>query len=208
MGPGGHAGGVRGYAAPSIMRLAGALVALGATIMFTKGVLLIVTGNDRSLVPWFGLFTSVGLTITAGCLWRSVSRLRSLAAIAGAFGVVGIAASIVAVGYLVTGTIPETADAGDAVGGSYVVLSVGAFGCLLLTGAVIAVDHWLPGRWRWLPLAVIGAQFPIFIVAGAIGDTIGSADTTDGLGLALTGAAWMVLGYALSLRSQPPSPII
>ena len=32
----------------------------------------------------------------------------------------------------------------------------------------------------------------------AVGDTIGSESVTDGLGLALTGAAWILLGYALT----------
>lgn len=185
-----------------MMRQAGYLVALGALMMFIKGVLLVVTGNDRSLVPLFGLFTSIGLTVAAVDLSRSVSRLRSLTVVAGVFGVVGIGASIVAVAYLVTGTIPETDDASAAVGGSYGLLTIGVVVCLLFLGIVIVVNRWLPGRLRWLPLAVLGAQFPIFALAGAIGDTIGSVDVTDGLGLALTGAVWTGLGYTLTSSSS------
>lgn len=171
-------------------------------MMLIKGVLLVVSGNDRSLVPWFGLFGGVGLTLAAVALSRSVTRLRWLSVVAACFGVVGIGAAIVAVLYLVTGTIPETADAPDAVGGSYVVNSIGVFVCLALLGTVVVRNHSLPGRWRWLPLGVLVVQFPIFIVAGAIGDTVGSEETTDGLGLALTGAVWMILGYSLTLDSS------
>ena len=49
----------------SLMRLAGVLVAVGALMMLAKGVLLIATENDRSLVPWFGLFTALGFTTAA-----------------------------------------------------------------------------------------------------------------------------------------------
>lgn len=202
MGPGARATSWPGDTTMPLMRPAGVLVAVGASMMLMKGVLLIVSGNDRSLVPWFGLFSGLGLSLAAVALSRSVTRLRPLSLAAICFGVVGIGASTVAVLYLVTGTIPETDDAPGAVGGSYVVLSIGVVVCLALLGAVISTNHSLPGRWRWLPLGILLAQFPIFIVAGAIGDTIGSEDTTDGLGLALTGVVWMVLGYSLTLDAS------
>lgn len=41
-----------------------------------------------------------------------------------------------------------------------------------------------------------------YIVAGATGDGIGSENVTDGLGLALTGAVWVLLGYALTHGQQ------
>jgi hypothetical protein len=45
---------------------------------------------------------------------------------------------------------------------------------------------------------------PIFIVAGATGEVVGSEVVTDGLGLALTGAAWILLGYAIAQHSPSP----
>jgi hypothetical protein len=187
----------------TLMSLAGVLVAVGALMMLAKGVLLIATENDRSLVPWFGLFTALGFTVAAVALWRSATRLRWLTAVGGMLALAGVVASSVAIIYLVTGTIPESEDAPGAVGGSYIALSAGAFLALLALGIVMAANRSLAGRWRWLPLGVLAAQFPIFIVAGAIGDTIGSETVTDGLGLALTGAAWILLGYALT--RQPNS---
>ncbi len=180
------------------MRAAAVLVALGALMMLAKGVLLIVTDNDRSLVPWAGFFWNAGLATGAVALWRTVRRLRWLAAVGGTLAAVGFVGSLVAVGYLVTGTIPETDDAPAAVGASYAVLAAGTFLSLLAIGIVIARNRSLAGRWRWLPLGLLAAQFPIFIVGGAIGEGIGSENVADGLSLALTGVAWTLLGYAMS----------
>lgn len=187
-----------------LLRIAGLLVAAGAVAMAIKGVLLVVTGNDRSLVPWFGLLTSLGFVLAAVALWRSVQRLRWLSALGGVAALTGVAAAVVAVGYLITGTIPESEGAPSAVGASYAILAAGAFLSLLSLGIVIAANRSLSGCWRWLPLGLVAVQMPIFIVAGAIGDGVGSEDVTDGLGLALTGAAWMLLGYALA-RPSPNS---
>lgn len=180
------------------MRLAGGLIAAGALMLVAKGVLLIVTDNDRSLVPWFGLFTSAGLATAVFALKRSISRFRSFAPVGMGFAMIGVAGSLVAVGYLITGTIPESDGASTAVGASYVILAVGVYLSLPAIGIVVAKNRLLTGRWRWLPLGLAAAQFPIFIVAGAIGDGVGSENLTDGLGLALTGAAWTLLGYALT----------
>lgn len=187
------------------MRLAGVLLAAGALMMVAKGVLLIATGNDRSLVPWFGLFANTGLALAGLALVRSVSRLRWLAMVGGAGALVGLSASVVAVVYLVSGTIPESEGAPSTVGASYAVLALGVVLSLLCLGFVISHERLLPGRWRWFPLGVLVAQFPIFIVAGAIGDGIGSEKVADGLGLALTGAMWVLLGFAVT-RIQQTAP--
>jgi hypothetical protein len=90
------------------------------------------------------------------------------------------------------------------VGASYAVLSAGAFIALLSLGIVIAANRCLSGRWRWLPLGVLAVQMPIFIVAGAIGEGVDSEVVADGLSIALTGAAWMLLGYAIAQHSPSP----
>ncbi len=186
------------------MRVAGLLIAAGAAAMAAKGVLLTVTSNDRSLVPWFGLLTCLGFVVAAVALWRSVQRLHWLAALGGLTAVIGAGAAVVAVGYLITGTIPESDGAPSAVGASYVIMAAGTFLSLLSVGIVIAVNRSLSGWWRWLPLGVLAVQMPIFIVAGAIAEGVGSEDVADGLSLALTGAAWMLLGYGLAWHSLSP----
>lgn len=171
-------------------------------MMLAKGLMLIATGHDRSLVPWFGLFSSAGLTLGAVALWRSVGRWRWLALAGGLGAAVGLVSSVVAVVYLVAGTIPESPGAPTLVGVSYGVMSGGAFLVLLALGVLIVGNQSLAGRWRWFPLGLILAQLPIFIVAGAVGDGVGSEELTDGLGLAITGAVWMLLGYVLHDKQQ------
>lgn len=184
------------------MVVAGALVAAGAAMMLAKGLLLITTGHDRSLVPWFSLLSSCGLVLVAVALWRRVERLRWLVLVGGLGAVVGVSSSVVAVGYLIGGTIPESPEAPSLVGASYGVMSGGVFVAVLALGLVIAVNSALAGWWRWFPVGLVVAQLPIFIIAGAVGDGVGSEELTDGLGLALTGTAWIVLGYAFAEKAQ------
>ena len=188
-----------------LMNVAGALIALGSAAILAKGMLLIFTGHDRSLVPWFGLLVTAGFVAASLALWRSVERWRWLAWLGGGAALVGLVSSVVAVVYLIAGTIPESPGAPALVGVSYGVMSAAVAVSLLSLGVLIAGNRSLLGRWRWFPLGLIVAQLPIFIVAGAIGDGVGSEDLTDGLGLALTGLAWILLGYVVSEKAQSPA---
>jgi hypothetical protein len=187
------------------MNVAGALIALGAAAILAKGMLLIFTGHDRSLVPWFGLLVTAGFVVASMALRRSVQRWRWLAWLGGGAALVGLVSSVVAVVYLLSGTIPESPRAPGLVGVSYGVMSAGVAVSLLSLGVLIARNRSLRGRWRWFPLGLIVAQLPIFIVAGAIAVVVGSEDLADGLGLVLTGLAWMLLGYAISEKSRSPA---
>lgn len=174
----------------------------GAAMILAKGVLLILTGEDRSLVPWFALLTSAGFGLVAIVLIRTADRWRWLTWLGGTGAALGFLSSVVAVLYLVTGTIPESPGAPDLVGFSYGVSSAGIAVAVLSLGIVIVGNRSLSGFWRWLPVGLIVVQLPIFIVAGAVGDGVGSEELTDGLGLALTGVAWMWLGYGLFEKQQ------
>lgn len=156
------------------MRLAGALVGAGAAMMLAKGVLLTLTGDDRSLVPWFGLLASAGLGLAAIVLRRTAVRWRWLASLGGTGAAVGFLSAVVAVRYLVTGTIPESPGAPDLVGLAYAVFSAGVAVALLSLGILSVRDRSLRGFWRWLPVGLIVVQLPIFIVADAVGVGVGS----------------------------------
>jgi hypothetical protein len=150
------------------------------------------------------LFTCLGFVVAAVALWRSVQRLRWLAALGGLAALIGAGAAVVAVVYLITGTIPESDGAPSAVGASYAIMAAGTFIALLILGIVIAANRSLSGWWRWLPLGLLAVQMPIFIVAGAIAEGAGSEDVADGLSLVFTGAAWILLGYAIAQHSPSP----
>jgi len=184
-----------------LMNVAGALIALGSAWILAKGILLIFTGHDRSLVPWFGLFVMSGFVVASMALWRTAHRWRWLAWLGGGAALVGVVSAVVAVVYLLSGTIPESPGAPALVGGSYAVMSAGVAVSLLSLGVLVAGNRSLRGGWRWYPLGLIVAQLPIFIVAGAIAIVVGSEDLADGLGLAITGLAWILLGYAISEKS-------
>ncbi len=171
-------------------------------MILAKGVLLTLTGDDRSLVPWFGLLASAGFGLAAIDLKRTAERWRWLTWLGGTGAAVGFLAAAVAVPYLVTGTIPESPGAPDLVGITYGVNSASVAVALISLGIVILRNRSLSGSWRWFPVGLIVVQLPIFIVAEAVGVGIGSEDLTDGLGLALTGAAWMLLGYAMIQKQE------
>lgn len=179
---------------------AAGLIAFGGSLVIVKGVVRLVTAADPSLVPWFGLGASLGLTIASRAMIASGGPTWA-PVLAACFGVVGAMASVFAIGYLVTGTIPESAGAPAVVGLSYVGLTAGTFLALLVLASSIARRRSLGGRWRWVPLGVVAVQFPIFAVAEAVGDSLGQGTATDGLGMVLTGAAWVLLAY--SLTRQP-----
>jgi hypothetical protein len=122
----------------------------------------------------------------------------------GLAALIGAGAAVVAVVYLITGTIAESDGAPSTVGASYAIMAAGTYIALLILGIVIAANRSLSGWWRWLPLGLLAVQMPIFIVAGAIAEGIGSEDVADGLSLVLTGAAWMLLGYAFARPSLSP----
>ena len=131
----------------SVRWWAAALIAAGASMMLLKGAVRMLTTVDLSLVPWFGLGAAAGLTLVA--LSLNVEGTRGWATIlAACLGAGGGIAAIVAVAYLLTGTIPESAGAPAGVGLSYAVMTVGTFLALAILGALIARRRLLDGRWR------------------------------------------------------------
>ena len=59
-------------------------------MLLAKGVLLMSTGHDRSLVPWFSLFATSGLVVASVALRRWVDRWRWLAWVGGGAATVGV----------------------------------------------------------------------------------------------------------------------
>lgn len=176
------------------------LITLGAGFMILKGLVRMSTGGDPSLVPWFGLMTTLGLTVVSFALTEEHGR-SWLLMVTVTVSVTGVGASAAAVAFLITGSIPETPGAPAGVGVSYGLLAAAAFLSLGLLGATVASRRLLVSGWRWVPLAVLVAQFPIFVLAEAIGDVAARESVTDGLALTSTCAAWALAAY--SFTRQP-----
>lgn len=185
----------------TMLEWAGPLVGFGALFMFAKGALLITTGVDRSFVPWFALFITLGLLCFALGLRPSATVWRPALGVATGVAAVGVIGALVAVGYLVIrSTIPESPGAPAAASIAYGVMSAGVFLGLAILGLVILRNRSLEGRWRWVPLSAIVLQFPIFIVAGALGAALDREAVADGMSMVLTGCMWLVVGFALRFR--------
>ncbi len=192
--------GVAGGSPAPFGSLAGGALAIGALAMVAKGGARIATGADPSLVPIFAIGATVGLFLGAVTLGRDGHGPRWLLRGAAVLAGIGAVGGVVAVGYLVAGTIPETPGAPPLVAASYGVSSAGAFLSLGAIAVVTARRRALSGRWRWLPVGVLLGQFPIFAVSEAIGDAASNENVADGVSLVLTGLVWVALAFALARR--------
>ena len=186
--------------------LAGLGVA-GGGFLIAKGVIRASTGDDLSFVPISTFLMGFGLLALAGTVTETRRFPRSVTA-GGALGVVAIGSGFVALAYVLTGTIPESDGAPALVGVSYGVGAAAAYLAQLVLGVTAARSRALAGRLRWAPLGVVVLQFPVFILAGAIGDTIGDETVTDGLGMALTGALWAGSSTAVWVTTTRSAPKI
>ena len=170
--------------------------AAGGGFLVAKGVIRATHGADVSVVPVALLLIGFGLLALAHVV-SATGRAGWLVGAGWALAVACIAAGAVAVGSLLAGTIPETDDAPAVVGASYGIGAASAYFGQLALGVAAVRARALVGRLRWTPLGVVVLQFPVFIVAGAIGDGIGDETVTDGLGLLLSGLLWMASSLAV-----------
>ena len=163
---------------------------VGGGFLFAKGAIRATLGDDVSLVPVSLFLTGFGVWALAETV-ADTGQLKWVPRIGRGLAALTIASGAVAIAYLLARTIPETDGASPAVGASYGVAAASMYlGQLLLAVASVRTQA-LPGRLRWAPMAVVILQFPAFIVAGAIGDTVGEETITDGLGMLLAGLLWV-----------------
>jgi hypothetical protein len=163
---------------------------VGGGFMVAKGAIRATFGDDLSFAPTALFFTGFGVWALAETV-AATGRLRWAPRAGRGFAALAIASGLVAIVYLLARTIPETDGAPAAVGASYGVAAASIYLGQLILGVAAVRSEALPGRLRWVPMGVVILQFPVFIVAGAIGDGIGDETITDGLGMALTGLLWV-----------------
>ncbi len=192
------------------IRVFAAAGVVGAGFLCAKGAIRATSGDDVSLVPAFLFFLGFGLLGLAAVV-ADTGRLSAMVLLGRVLAVVGILAGAIALAYVLTGTIPETDDAPATVGVSYGLGAAATFLGQLVLGIAAVRTEALPGRLRWAPIGVVILQFPVFIVAGAIGDGIGDETVTDGLGMLLTGALWATSSVAVwiagGMPANEPTPV-
>jgi hypothetical protein len=172
-------------------------------VLGAKGAIRATDGSDISLVPAAILLICVGLFGLAGLVSeRGGSRAGVL--VGRIIASVGVISGVVALSFVLTGTIPETDGAPAATGISYAVGAASMYLGQAVLGIAGLRAHALPGKLRWAPVGVLVFQFPVFIVAGAVGDGIGDETITDGLGMLLTGGLWACSFLAVWKASNLP----
>ncbi len=159
------------------------LLALGGGLLHTaKGAVLLAGGPDLPVVPAMLLLFSVGLL---GLHARAHGPLVIP-------GVVLVLAAAIAAGvaliYQFAGIVPE--DAGDSSGVriAYAAATAGILFGLGMLGLAARHETAIGSLWRWLPLAMAVAWFPLEGL---------TAVTPDGLGLLLAGLAWTAVAVAI-----------
>ncbi len=177
--------------APSgLVRWGGLAALLSGALFVVKGVAILISDADPSLVPPATLLFALGML---GLHARLEGR-------GGLLGTIGVLLAWVVVGASVANLIglalpiptPGEPDASILLRITYMVAFLGILVGLLVLGIAALRARVMPAPWNAVPLAVGVLWFPL----QGIGFVI-----SDGVGLILGGLAWALLGYVLWSRS-------
>lgn len=171
--------GLNGAALPVIFAIASTL---GGLLHTTKGAVLVAGGPDLSLVPAMTFLFAFGLL---GLCPSLKGRAATMGLIGCVFVLLALASAAVSLLYLTLGIAPEDEGAPLLVKVTYASATGGIFVGLLLLGAATTRAGKLGKGWKWLPLAVGIAWFPLEGLTGVL---------PDGWGLMLAGLTWLVVG--------------
>ena len=176
-----------------LVRWGGLAAILSGALSVTKGVVIVVSDADPSLVPPMTLLFALGMV-------GLYARLGGGGGLLGTVGVllawVAFAASVVnLIGLALSIPAPGDPDAPRLLGLTYMVVFLGILIGLLALGIAALRARVMPAPWHVAPLAVGVLWFPLQGMGFMI---------SDGVGLILGGLAWAFLGYVLwSQRSTP-----
>ncbi len=168
---------------------------LSGALLVTKGLAIVVSDADPSLVSPATLLFALGMV-------GLHARLEGRGGLLGTVGVllagVALAASAVnLIGLVFSVPAPGDPDAPTLLRITYVAGFLGILLGLLALGAAALRARVMVAPWGAVPLAVGVLWFPL----QGIGFVI-----SDGVGLVLGGLAWASLGYALWSQSGIPAP--
>ncbi len=178
--------------APSnLVRWGGIAALLSGALSVVKGVAIVVSEADPSLVPLTTLLFALGMV---GLHARLEGR-------GGLLGTIGVLLAWVVVGASVVNLIglalpiptPGEPDASILLRITYMVAFLGILVGLLMLGIAALRARVMPSPQKAVPLAVGVLWLPLQAVGFVI---------SDGVGLILGGLAWALLGYVLWAQSS------
>ncbi len=183
-----------------MIRWGGLAAMLSGALFAVKGVVILVSDADPSLVPPATLLFALGMV---GLHARLQGRGGPLAAIGILLAWVVVVASVVnLIGLALPIPTPGEADASILLRITYMVAFLGILVGLLALGIAALRARVMPSPWHAVPLAVGVVWLPLQAVGFVI---------SDGVGLILGGLAWALLGYVLwsksSTSAQQPSRV-
>ncbi|MDQ4128794.1 MAG: hypothetical protein M3151_12745 [Actinomycetota bacterium] len=178
----------------SLARWGGIAAVLSGTLLVAKGLAIVVSVADPSLVPPATLLFALGMV-------GLHARLRGGSGPLGTAGVllawVALAASVVnLIGLVLSIPAPGDPDAPTLLQITYMAAFLAILLGLLALGIATLRTRVMPAPWGAVPLGVGVLWFPLQGVGFAI---------SDGVGLLLGGLAWAFLGYVLWSQSGKPA---
>ncbi len=183
-----------------MIRWGGLAAMLSGVLSVVKGVVILTSEADPSLVPLTALLFALGMV-------GLHARLEGHGGLLGTIGVllawVVVVASVVnLIGLALPIPTPGEADASILLRITYMVAFLGVLVGLLALGIAALRARVMPSPWHAVPLAVGVVWLPLQAVGFVI---------SDGVGLILGGLAWALLGYVLwsksSTSAQQPSRV-
>jgi hypothetical protein len=181
----------------TLVRLGPPAVMLSGVLLVVKGLAIIVSVADPSLVPPATLLFALGMV-------GLYARLRGGGEPFGTVGVVLARAALAAsavnlIGLALSVPAPGDPNAPMLLKITYMVAFLGILVGLLALGIAALRARILPSPWQGMLLAVGVLWFPLQGIGFAI---------SDGVGLVLGGFAWTFLGYVLwpQLGTQASQP--
>ena len=176
-----------------LVRWGGVAAIVAGVLLVAKGLAIVATDYDPSLVPPATLLFALGMV-------GLHARLPGGGGLLGTVGVllawVALAASAVnLIGLVLSVPAPADPDAPALLGITYMVAFLGILIGLFVLGIAAFRARAAPAPWHAVPLAVGVLWFPL----QGIGFVI-----SDGVGLVLGGLAWAFLGYVVWSRIATP----
>ncbi len=171
----------------NLSRWGGPSTFLGGAVLVAKGAGIVFFDVDLAVVPIATLLFAAGLLGIPTRLERRTGRLGAIGLILAYVAVAAALVNLVALAFRIPA--PDDPNAPLVLRVTYPAAFFGILLGLVFLGLATLRSRHIPTRWRAAPLAIGLLWFPLM----GVGELI----YPDGLGMILSGLAWMILGYVL-----------